>query len=343
MALTSALSGKLKKKSLDRRALIPPAILLVGIVSCYAPELLAIPLGLALFAYFWNRKSQLVLFLIIYTPFEELVLKILPDSLYSPVRYMWEGMLFAIIGLMLFEKLVLSRDWKKSMIDNFILLFLAAWLMSGLINNIQFTSSLAHLKNLVRYIPIFYIIYNLKPNTEFLKKILNTVMIIGVVQAIICIGQAIEGDLLVKIFRPSDVTFGDQLIRGASVQEGSYYTKFTGSFVRSNELGYYLAFTACFMVAAYLKMGKSRIYLFGLATIIAALLLSSSRISWISAFLGIGMILFKARHSMRIVYFVVPVILIIVSLAGSIVLDSDSLLDDFNILGRFYYMFTPEY
>ncbi|MCP4582571.1 MAG: hypothetical protein GY839_13260 [candidate division Zixibacteria bacterium] len=343
MALVSAASGRLKKISFDSRVLVFPAIALAGIVSCFAPELLMIPLGIALFIYFWNHKAQLVLFLIIYTPFEELVLKILPDNLYAPVRYMWEGLLFAMIGLMLFEKLVLARNWKKCVVDKLILLFLAAWLLSGLINNIPLTSSLAHIKNLIRYIPIFYIIYNLKPNTQFLKKVLFAIMIIGVVQAAICIGQAIEGDLLVKLFRPAEITIGGQLIRGADIQQGSYYTKFTGSFARSNELGYYLAFAACFITAAYVKMGKPRIYLLALVPVVTALILSSSRISWISAFLGIGTILLKDRHPLRIAYFVGPIILIILSFAGSSVLDSDMLLEDFNIFDRFYYMFTPEY
>ncbi len=67
MAATSALSGKLKRISFNSRLLIFPAIILAGVVACFAPELLTIPLGIALFAYFWNHKAQLVLFLIIYT------------------------------------------------------------------------------------------------------------------------------------------------------------------------------------------------------------------------------------------------------------------------------------
>jgi len=343
MSLSATKSLESNKTLLDYRVIFIPAVILTALIACFAPVLLVIPVGLAVFSYFWRHKEKLVLFLLIYIPFEELVLKLLPENLYAPVRYMWEGLLFAMMALMLFEKIVLARNWKKSAIDKFLLIFLAAWIISGFVNDIPFISSLAHAKNLIRYIPIFYIIYNLKPSEEFLKKVFLIIISMGVLESLICIGQAIEGDILVSIFRPKEVVVGGSLIRGLDIQLGSYYTRFTGTFARSNELGYYLAFVVCFIAAGYYKMGKKRGYLLPLIPVLTALALSSSRISWISTYFAVGVILTKVRKRIPWAYVIVPLVLIVTLISGSTVLDPDALISDFNIISRFNYMFTSDY
>jgi hypothetical protein len=341
--MLTAQSADLRKPLFEQWSFIFPAIILTALLAVFALELLCLFLAGVLFVYFWNHKDKFVLFLIIYTPFEEVVLKILPDSLYAPARYMWEGMLFAMLGLMLFERFLLTRQWKKSIIDTSILAFILVWLLSGLVNDIPVFSSLASIKNLVRYVAIFYIIYNLKPDKKFLSKVIFSVIIIAVIQSVICIGQAIEGDVLVDIFRPKDVTIGDKLIRVEDVQLGSYYTRFTGSFTRSNDLGNYLTFALCFLTTAYLSFSKRAKYFIPLLLILTALILSSSRISWISAFLAVGVILIKIRHKFRFVYFAVPFFLAAIIMTSTHIIDVDTLTDDFNITDRFYYMFTSDY
>jgi len=343
MSLLAARSLDSKNTLIDSWVIFAPAVILTTLVACFAPALLVVPIGLAAFAYFWRHKDKLVLFLLVYLPFEELVLKILPDNLYAPVRYMWEGLLFAMIALMLFENAVLAKNWKKNGVDKFFLFFLAAWVLSAFVNSIPILSSLAHIKNLIRYVPIFYIIYNLKPSEEFLKKVLLIIISIGVLESLICIGQAVEGDIMVKIFRPREVVVGGALIRNPDPQFGSYYTRFTGTFVRSNELGYYLAFVVCLIAARYYKMGKKSSYLLALVPVLAALVLSSSKISWISTYIAAGVIIAKVNRRFLRAYVIIPLLLIIVLITGSAALDTDDLIDDFNIISRFNYMFTSDY
>ena len=80
----------------DSRVIAAGLIATVALAANFVPWLLVAALGAALFYYFWLNQQRFVLFLIIYTPFEELVLKFLPDALYAPARYMWEAMLFAL-------------------------------------------------------------------------------------------------------------------------------------------------------------------------------------------------------------------------------------------------------
>ena len=268
-----------RKPSVDNRVLVPALAILSGTAAVIAPELFGALFALALFIYFRKHKERFVIFLLIYTPFEELILKMLPDASYAYVRFMWEGMLFVMMALMIIENLFLSRKWKRSPIDMLILMFLAVWFISNIENSSPVISSLPILKNIIRYIPLFYIIYNLKPDRKFLTRIIKIVILMAVVQSVICIGQAIEGDSLVEIFRPKDLVVGGELIRGPDIQLGSYHTRFTGSFARSNDLGNYLTFAICFTLGMYLKMGRKPRYVVAIMLMLIALFLSSSRIS----------------------------------------------------------------
>lgn len=334
---------KLKQLPYSRWFLLIPVAALVALAANFAAWLFVAVLGVGLFYYFWLNQQKLVLFLIVYTPFEEFVLKWLPDSLYAPTRYMWEGMLLAMMGLMLVERLLLSRTWKSSLIDRLMLLFMLGWFVSGVINHVPLTTSLIHIKNIVRYVPLFYIIYNLRPDQALVKRIISAVIIIGVVQSLLCIGQALGGEALTAFFQPREVTIGGQLIRGPDIQLGSYHTKFTGTFARANELANYLAVVVCFLVAACFTMHRRKIYLWSLLPVLAALIVTSSRISWLSAFLGVAVILFTAKYRHRYAYLIIPVLLVVLFTAGGSVIDSERLAGDFNIAERFTYVFTSEY
>lgn len=332
-----------QKPSVDNRVLLPVLAILIGTAAVFAPELFGALFALALFIYFWKHKERFVIFLLIYTPFEELILKMLPDASYAYVRFMWEGMLFVMMALMIFENLFLSRRWKHSPIDILALSFLGIWLVSTIDNSIPVISSLSVLKNIIRYVPIFYIIYNLKPDKIFLARIVRIVILIAAIQSVICIGQAIEGDSLVEIFRPKNVVVDGKLIRGPDIQLGSYHTRFTGSFARSNDLGNYLAFAICFALGAYLKIERKPRYVVAIMLMLVALFLSSSRISWISAFFAIGIILMYARHRLRFAYFAAPVIILLIFVMGIATMDLKDTNDDFSIIDRFAYMFTKDY
>ncbi|RKX20990.1 MAG: hypothetical protein DRP26_00610, partial [Candidatus Zixiibacteriota bacterium] len=203
--------------------------------------------------------------------------------------------------------------------------------------------SLVSIKNLIRYIAIFYIVYNLKPDKKFLSKAIFSIITIAVIQSVICIGQAIEGDKLVEVFRPKDVVVGNLQLTYQDIQRETYYSRFTGTLSRSNHLGNYLTFALCFLIAVYFKIGKNSKYLIAIALIIIALFFSSSRISWISAFIGIGAIHFIIRHRFRLFYLILPLLFILMMARGNPFVKTDNLSEHFSILNRFYHIFTVEY
>jgi len=313
-----------------------------GLIANFFPILMLLLIGGALFWYFWKHQDQFVLFLIAYTPFEEIILKLLPDSYYAPARFFWEGMLFGFMLVMIFDKIVLKKNWQKSPIDLPILIFLLGWLLSGLWNHVSLTLSLANIKNLIRYIPLFYVVINLKPDRAYLLKATRLIIIIAVIQSAVCLAEAIDAGVA-DLFIPKEVVVGGELIRSADVQQGTYYTRFSGTLSRNVHLGSYLAFALCFLAALNLRRSAKRWPKLAMAPILLALFICSSRMSWISAFVGVGTILLIARHKWRVVYFVLPAaLLLVVFIIGNIAAKGD-LAQDFNILNRFYYIFSSDY
>ncbi len=317
--------------------------LVTGLVVGISPWAVAILLGLGLYYYFWHHREHLVVFLLVYTPLEELVLKLLPDALYAPVRYMWEGLLFALVATLIIQRLILSESWKRSIYDYLMLLFLGAWVLSTIVNGKTVPDALLHIKNLIRYICVFYLIYHSQSNKTFLRRVTRVILVMAAVQACVCGLQVFAGDFVGDFFRPEEVVVDGKLIRGEDIQEGTYHTKFTGTFARSNDLGHYLAFALCLLVARSLFLGQRLHHVVGLMLIVGALFFSSSRISWISAFVGVGLILFVLRHPKRWIYVLVPVVVLAIVLPGITMVGSHALYADMSIVHRFFHLFTPDF
>ncbi len=332
-----------RKYAFEAPAYLIAAVTLLALLACFAPMLLIFPIAVALFVYFWNHKVNLVLFLLIYTPFEEIILKSISASFYAPMRYIWESMLLTMMILMILENLMLGKSWKKSPIDLMALAFVGFWFISGFVNSKPLTASLINIKNLVRYIPVFYIIYNSRPDVKLISRFLNILIIIAVFESLLCIAQAIEGNKLVEFFRPTDVIIDGKLSNDRYISVETHYTQFSGSLGRSNHLGNYLAFGICFLAAAFIRFRKNGVLVLSLLLISAGLFLSSSRISWISAFVGVGFILFNCKHRLRYPYIIIPVLILFVVLSNLTSRDLNNTSDKFDIVGRFYQVFTRDY
>jgi hypothetical protein len=318
------------------------AIIICGLLANFFPAAVIIPFAIAAAIYFWKHQDHFVLFLIAYTPLEEIVLKILPNQFYTPVRFLWEGLLFGLMFILLFNKLAIKRNWIQTPIDLPLIVFLSGWIISGFINNVALSASLVNIKNLIRYIPLFYIIYNLTPKKEFLSLFIKFLIIIAAVQSILCLLEAAD-PTVAGLFVPREVIVGNDLIRGEDTQLGTFYTRFSGTLVRNVNLGNYLAFALCFIMAFY-PGSQSKSWLKSSAILIAlALFISSSRMSWLSAYAGIGTILLVIHHRWRYYFWLVPVATLLgIFVIGQFVPKGD-LASDFNIISRFFYIFSSDY
>jgi hypothetical protein len=318
------------------------AIIICGLLANFFPAAVIIPFAVAAGIYFWKHQNHFVLFLVAYTPIEEIILKILPDQFYTPVRFLWEGLLFGLMLILLLNKLVLKKNWVRTPLDMPLIVFLSGWIISGFINNVALSGSLVNIKNLIRYIPLFYIIYNLTPKKEFLSLFVKFIIIITAVQSVICLIEAID-PTVAGLFAPKEVIVGNDLIRGEDTQLGTFYTRFSGTLGRNVHLGNYLAFALCFIAALYPKSQSKGWLKLSAILIAAALFISSSRMSWLSAYAGIGVILIIIHHPWRYYFWLAPAaILFGIFLIGQFAPKGD-LASDFNIVSRFFYIFSSDY
>jgi hypothetical protein len=336
-------SANIRPFPLNKAYFLAPLVVLAGIAANFMPELSIIILAALLFVYFYNHRKQLVIFLLIYTPFEELILKILPDSLYAPARYSWEATLFGLMVLMLFEKGILSKTWKKSPIDIVMLVFIGGWFISGFVNGVLLWGSLTNIKNIIRYIPLFYIIYNLDLGEKFLAKFQYIIIAIALFQSAILFFQVVDADFA-SMLSPREVAVGGELIRGEDAQFGTYYnTRFAGTLARNVHLGNYLAFALCFLTAMYIKLKQNGWLIATFIIIFSALVICSSRTSLISAIVGIGVVLVIAKHRVRRAYFISigAALLFFVAFRGALMTGDTNA--DFNIISRLTYISSADY
>jgi len=327
----------------DNPAIIAAAAIIMGLGLNFAPSMLAAVLGILIALYFWKNQELFVLFLLLYLPFEELFLKLLPDSLYAPARYYWEACLFIYMIAAIVRNAGRSSILKLNIIDKLLLGFLVVWIVSTILNAVSPIDSVQVLRNYIRYIPIFYIVYASRKRDMLIAKATKILIIMCTLQAIICIGQAIDNEYLTEIFRPREVVVGGKLIRGEDIQAGSYHTRFTGSFSRKNDLGNYLSFGLCLIVALYTQGHRFTGRLVSLIAIVAALILTSSRISWLAAYAGIGAILICVRHKYRLAYFSVPALLLVILIVAAPAINPGGIGEDFGIANRLFVVFSSDY
>ncbi len=332
-----------KYRFVDNPAIIVVIAVILGLGLNFAPAAPAAIIAVLVAVYFWKNQETFVLFLLLYLPFEELVLKVVPDSLYAPARYYWEACLFFYMVGIFFRNTRKSDFSKLKFIDYSIGGFILVWIVSTIINAVSPFDSLQVLRNYVRYVPILYLVYTSRKRDWLVAKVVKLFLIMCTLQAIICIGQAIDDKHLTEVFRPREVVVNGKLIRGEDVQTGTYYTRFTGSFSRSNDLGNYLSFGLCLVVALYTQGRRFKGHLLSFVLILAALILTSSRISWLAAYAGVGAILIGIRHRYRFAYFAVPLASMIILLTAGPMITSDDVGEDFGISNRLLFMFTSDY
>ncbi len=206
--------------------------LIAGFLYWYSPiALLVLPFGLITLAVLWvmyYRPTWVVFFLVAYMPFEEIVLKYapIPDRVFSYSRFFGEALIFITFLFLLLRKLIRGEKLRRTPIDGYLIVFLAIVLVTMLVNRPPFIGSLVNLRALLRYSVLFYLVVNLNLKEEQVKKILNIILLIGVIQLLIGALQLLWGSRINSILLP----------RVANIELGGYSRGFI-LLTRGREVG----------------------------------------------------------------------------------------------------------
>lgn len=196
--------------------------LVAGFIYWYSPvALLALLFGLIALTVLWvmyDRPTLVVFFLVAYMPFEEIILKYapIPDRMFVYSRFFSESLIFITFLLLLFRKIIRGEKLRRTPVDAYLVAFLIVIVLTMLVNRPPLVGSLVNLRVLFRYIVLFYLVVNLEFNEVQIEKILDIILLIGVVQLSIGALQLLIGSRINPFFMP----------RAAEIELGGYSREF---------------------------------------------------------------------------------------------------------------------
>ena len=318
--------------------------LLCAMITSFYQGAIVILLSIPLILFFFLRREYFILYLVLYTPFETFILKYLPDHLYTEARYANEVLILILFLGLVLNNVIVRDKFRNHSFDLLFILFGLAALISGQINGVPPKIVVLGIKNLVRYVLLFYLIIDSDLSQKFIKKLIWLLIGIAVFEAVLGISQALIGGSWVELFAPKDVVLGGEVLRVADLGSRVQNSKVFGTTERYTLLGNFLNYMICIGIGLYYYLRNKKRMLFLIVGIMfIGLIFTSSRMAWFGTYLGIGYILFHTRKSRVFPYFAVPILLTLVGLGivGSIDFFSGEAGE--SLISRYFTIFTPDY
>jgi hypothetical protein len=264
---------------------------------------LAITIGAGFFILTLIRPFWTLVFLSVYLPFESFFLTFIPDEIYVFARYLSEGLIYLLLVVVLWKRF--NRGWKffSTPIDVPFFLFLIVAITSILVNAVEPSIAILGLRQIVRFILLFFIAVFLSPSRTQIRRL--TFLLLGITGGEAALGllQAVIGQPLDQLLLPSEThTLGDIVLTSGVVQSWDFGSRIFATLGRYDRLGTFLAFflliAVGFLYEWYLQ--KKRFFLIWLFVLgLPALLLTYSRSAWfgfLSGFLFIGLWIKRDRR-----------------------------------------------
>jgi hypothetical protein len=278
---------------------------------------LGVALAIAVVGLVFVRPESGVVMLMAYTPFEPFLLKFVPDDVYVYTRYASEMVIYVLIASLAWRYLARRMKVPLTPIDlPFVMLLLVA-VTSIVINAVPALSAVLGVRQIIRFILLFFAVVYLMPKEKFIKSMTVMMGVIVVLQAGLGLVQAASGGAIDDFLLPSEGKFleGIQLTAGTQ-QFWSQGTRIFATMGRYDQLGQFLCL--------FLLLGAGLLYFAGrqrdvrtlwivMVMGLPALLLTLSRASWFGFVLGLLII---AAYFMRDRRFRVGAVVAIVLAAG---------------------------
>ncbi len=276
-----------------QRALFVIALVVGALVSLLSPwRVFAAVFGAAVIGLTFSRPGLILMFLAAYTPFEPFLLKFVGDDIYVYARYFSEVLIYILLASAILRHWLLRRKWHGTPIDLPLAFFLLVAIASLVINFVPPTIGLLGLRQIIRFIILYYAVILLEPDRPYIRRFTVMMFAVTLFEAALGALQALTGGALDEFLIPSDRRFFEsvQLTTGTD-QTWSPGTRVFATLGRYDQLGTFLSFFMTmalgFLYGLKDKILKHRLFWFILACT-PALVLTLSRASWFGFLLALA-------------------------------------------------------
>lgn len=224
-----------------------------------------------------------LLFLIVYLPLEDFVLKWVPvpESLYVLLRQGSELIIYLLLAITILGRVLLRQNFRivKGAFNLFFLLFIAYTLVLIFFSEASFVSGLKNVKGLLRYVLLIFILANINLSESYIKRVYQCILLSVFVQALIGVFQLLGGAPVKTFFAARALSGEESLLRSFS-SLNKLDTDIFGTITTTIGYGFFLlvGFILLLVFKDYLIKSKSIRYL-TYALIIACTYYSGSRIA----------------------------------------------------------------
>ncbi len=262
-------------------------------------------LVLAVFLLLYTKKMEyLLIVLLLWFPFESIVLRFTPIDYYAFVKYFPEVILYLAFFLSWMKFLVKEKKLiPQNPLNIWIGLFLVVTLISFLLNNYRTWIFVLGLRQVLRFVLVYYLVLFENFERQTMKKLFRLIMAMVFIEAIFGIVQYLFGGVLDKyLFFSETVNIGGGAMLGEIEQFWTPGKRVFATMGRYDRLGSFLAFglAMSFPLIYKLKNIDRDFWYYAFMVVAGAgLVLTSSRASWIGAALGIfvaGVLVAKDRR-----------------------------------------------
>lgn len=147
--------------------------------------------------WFWvalKRPFWIIVFLIIYLPFEAIIIRYMPISGQAiiAIQFLSEIMVYSIFIVVMAKRIILKKSIRKTFLDIPLLLIVFVITASMLVNSSPLLASLVNVRTTIRYIFLYYTVVNLEISSRQITLLLRVVIIIGFIQLLIGLLQILS-------------------------------------------------------------------------------------------------------------------------------------------------------
>lgn len=280
------------------------AALVIGQMFASGLLVLGLVITIGVLAVSVARPLWVLAILAVYLPFEPLILKFTPDDVYVFARYLSEGLIYVLVAVVIWRRLMQRQSYPSTPIDLPFGLFVVVTVASAIVNFVAPTIAILGIRQILRFILVLFIAVYLAPSRDYIRRLTMVLFAIVLFQSALGLAQAAIGAPLDQFLLPSDSrTFGDITLTSGETEFWDPGSRVFATLGRYDRLGTFLGFFLLIAAAMLYeeKLRKERKELWWLLVLgLPTLVLTYSRSAWFGFLLGFLFIGLWAKRDRRV-------------------------------------------